>query len=46
MENIEIIFNDNDFDESGLFSTCSYLNKDIKIAAYLNYFIYRFKPYY
>lgn len=22
------------------------LNKDIKIAAYLNYFIYRFKPYY
>jgi len=22
------------------------INKDIKIAAYLNYFIYRFKPYY
>ena len=22
------------------------LNKDIKITAYLNYFIYRFKPYY
>lgn len=31
MENKEIVFNDKDFKESGLFSTCSYLNKDIKI---------------
>lgn len=31
MENKEIEFNDNDFRDPGLFSTCSYLNKDIKI---------------
>lgn len=30
MENKEIVFNDNDFEASGLFSTCNYLNKDIK----------------